>query len=74
MIQLALRMYHVTEDKQVLLNTAVFGFGIAMGCMISSFLFVTAMEIILKTAEGGASLANLLGGCKKHAPFENIDG
>ena len=37
--------------------------GIAMGCKISSILFVMAMEVILKAAEGSAGPANLGGGC-----------
>ena len=81
MIQLALRMYHVPEDIQVMLdkyfngirmrfstNSYTIGWinlqiGIAMGCAISTFLFVMAMEVILKAAEGSAGPANLGGGC-----------
>ncbi|GFN92196.1 reverse transcriptase [Plakobranchus ocellatus] len=37
--------------------------GIAMGCTISPILFVMAMEVILKAAEGSAGPANLGGGC-----------
>ncbi|GFN80341.1 reverse transcriptase [Plakobranchus ocellatus] len=37
--------------------------GIAKGCTISSILFVMAMEVILKAAEGSAGPANLGGGC-----------
>ncbi|GFO22350.1 reverse transcriptase [Plakobranchus ocellatus] len=37
--------------------------GIAMGCTISPILFVIAMEVILKAAEGSAGPANLGGGC-----------
>ena len=37
--------------------------GIAMGCTICSILFVMAMEVILKAAEGSAGPANLGGGC-----------
>ena len=38
--------------------------GIAMGCTISPILFVLAMEVILKAAEGSASPADLGGGCQ----------
>ncbi|GFO26767.1 reverse transcriptase [Plakobranchus ocellatus] len=34
-----------------------------MGCTISPILFVLAMEVIFRVAEGGASLADLGGGC-----------
>ncbi|GFS05115.1 reverse transcriptase [Elysia marginata] len=34
-----------------------------MGCTISPILFVMAMEVILKAAEGSAGPANLGGGC-----------
>ncbi|GFO40901.1 reverse transcriptase [Plakobranchus ocellatus] len=37
--------------------------GIAMGCTISPILFVMAMDVILKAAEGSASPANLGGEC-----------
>ncbi|GFO07106.1 reverse transcriptase [Plakobranchus ocellatus] len=37
--------------------------GLAMGCTISPILFVMAMEVILKAAEGSADPANLGGGC-----------
>ena len=37
--------------------------GIAMGCTISPILFVIAMEVILKAAEGSTGPANLRGGC-----------
>ncbi|GFS24343.1 reverse transcriptase [Elysia marginata] len=37
--------------------------GIVMGCTISQILYVMAMEVILKTAEGSAGPANLGGGC-----------
>ncbi|GFO33488.1 reverse transcriptase [Plakobranchus ocellatus] len=37
--------------------------GIAMGCTISPILFVIAMEVIMKAAEGSAGPANLGGGC-----------
>ncbi|GFN74544.1 reverse transcriptase [Plakobranchus ocellatus] len=81
MIQLALRMYHVPEVIQVMLDDYLSGFrmrfstnnyttnwinlevGIAMGCTISPILFVMAMEVILKAAEGSAGPANLGGGC-----------
>ena len=81
MIQLALRMYHVPEDIQIMLEDYFSGFrmrfstcsyttdwinlevGIAMGCTISPILFVMAMEVILKAAEGNARPANLGGGC-----------
>ncbi|GFO46016.1 reverse transcriptase [Plakobranchus ocellatus] len=81
MIQLALRMYHVPEAMQVMLDDYFSGFrmrfstndyttnwinlevGIAMGCTISPILFVMAMEVILKAAEGSAGPANLGGGC-----------
>ncbi|GFN86106.1 reverse transcriptase [Plakobranchus ocellatus] len=81
MIQLALRMYHVPEVIQVMLDDYFNGFrmrfstnnyttnwinlevGIAMGCTISPILFVMAMEVILKAAEGSAGPANLGGGC-----------
>ena len=80
-IQLALRVYHVPEDIQVMLDKYFNGFrmrfssnsyttdwiileiGIVMGCTISPILFVMAMEVILKAAEGSAGLANLGGGC-----------
>ncbi|GFO26962.1 reverse transcriptase [Plakobranchus ocellatus] len=39
--------------------------GIAMGCTISPILFVMAIEVILKTAEGSAGPANLNGGCSR---------
>ncbi|GFN82174.1 reverse transcriptase [Plakobranchus ocellatus] len=81
MIQLALRMYHVPEVMQVMLDDYFIGFrmrfstnnyttswinlevGIAMGCTISPILFVMAMEVILKAAEGSVGPANLGGGC-----------
>ena len=81
MIQLALRMHHVPEDIQGMLDTYFNGFrmrfstnsyttdwinleiGIAMGCTISPILFVIAMEVILKAAEGSAGPADLGGGC-----------
>ncbi|GFO23788.1 reverse transcriptase [Plakobranchus ocellatus] len=81
MIQLALRMYHVPEVIQVMLDDYFSGFrmrfstnnyttnwinlevGIAMGYTISPILFVMAMEVILKAAEGSAGPANLGGGC-----------
>ncbi|GFO00759.1 reverse transcriptase [Plakobranchus ocellatus] len=81
MIQLALRMYHVPEVIQVMLDDYFSGFrmrfstnnyttswinlevGIAMGCTIPPILFVMAMEVILKAAEGSAGPANLGGGC-----------
>ncbi|GFN84981.1 reverse transcriptase [Plakobranchus ocellatus] len=81
MIQLALRMYHVPEIIQLMLDDYFSGFrmrfsandnttkwinlevGIAMGCTISPILFVMAMEVILKAAEGSAGPANLGGGC-----------
>ncbi|GFO37481.1 reverse transcriptase [Plakobranchus ocellatus] len=81
MIQLVLRMYHVPEDIQVMLDDYFSGFrmmfstndyttnwinpevGIAMECTLSSILFVMAMEVILKAAEGSAGPANLGGGC-----------
>ncbi|GFO06374.1 reverse transcriptase [Plakobranchus ocellatus] len=81
MIQLALRMYHVPEVIQVMLDDYFSGLrmrfstndyttnwinlevGIAMGCTISPILFVTAMEVILKAAEGSGGPANLGGGC-----------
>ena len=34
-----------------------------MGCTIYRILFVIAMEVILKAAEGSAGPANLSGGC-----------
>ncbi|GFO23892.1 reverse transcriptase [Plakobranchus ocellatus] len=37
--------------------------GIAMGCTISPVLFVVAIKVILKAAQGSASPANLGGGC-----------
>ena len=37
--------------------------GIAMGCTISPILFVMAMEVILRAAEGSAGSANLGAGC-----------
>ncbi|GFO12063.1 reverse transcriptase [Plakobranchus ocellatus] len=40
--------------------------GIAMGCTISQILFVMAMEVILKAAEGSAGPANLGGRCSMH--------
>ncbi|GFO38855.1 reverse transcriptase [Plakobranchus ocellatus] len=81
MIQLALRMYHVSEVIQVMLDDYSSGFrmrfstndqttnwinlevGIAMGCTISPVLFVMAMEVMLKAAEGSAGPASLGGGC-----------
>ncbi|KAK3799430.1 hypothetical protein RRG08_009973 [Elysia crispata] len=39
--------------------------GIAMGCTISTVLFVMAMEVILKAAEDSAGPANLGSGCYK---------
>ncbi|GFN92499.1 reverse transcriptase [Plakobranchus ocellatus] len=81
MIQLALRMYHVPEVIQVMLDDYFSGFrmrfstndyttnwinlefGIAMGCTISPILFVMAMEVILKAAEGNAGPVNLGGRC-----------
>ena len=72
MIQLALRMYHVPEDIQVVLGKYYNDFwmrfftksyttdwinleiGIVMGCEISPILFVMAMEVMLKAAEGSA--------------------
>ncbi|GFO28284.1 reverse transcriptase [Plakobranchus ocellatus] len=42
--------------------------GIAMGCTISPILFVLAMEVILRTAEGGASSADLGGRCYMPPP------
>ncbi|GFN94352.1 reverse transcriptase [Plakobranchus ocellatus] len=81
MIQLALRMYHVPEVIQVMLDDYFGGLcmrfstndyttnwinlevGIAMGCTISPILFLMAMEVILKAAEGSAGPANLGGGC-----------
>ncbi|GFO00946.1 reverse transcriptase [Plakobranchus ocellatus] len=81
MIQLALRMYHVPEVIQVMLDDYFRGFhmrfstnnyttnwinlevGIAMGCTIFPILFLMAMEVILKVAEGSAGPANLGGGC-----------
>ncbi|GFO37379.1 reverse transcriptase [Plakobranchus ocellatus] len=81
MIQLALRMYHVPEVIQVMLDDYFIGFrmrfstndyttnwinpevAIAMGCTLSSILFVMAMEVILKAAEGSAGPANLGGRC-----------
>ncbi|GFR70068.1 reverse transcriptase [Elysia marginata] len=76
MIQLVLRMYHVPEDIQVILDYYFSGFrmrfsknwinlevGTAMGCTIPPILFVMAMEAILKTAEGSAGPANLGGEC-----------
>ncbi|GFO29352.1 reverse transcriptase [Plakobranchus ocellatus] len=81
MTQLALRMYHVQEVIQVMLDDYFSGFrmrfstnnyttrwinlevGIAMECTISPILFVMAMEVILKAAEGIAGPANLGGGC-----------
>ena len=81
MIQLALRMYDVPEDIQMMPDKYFNGFrmrfstnkyttnwinleiGIVMGCTISPILFVMAMEVILKAAEGSAEPANLGGGC-----------
>ncbi|GFO19623.1 reverse transcriptase [Plakobranchus ocellatus] len=81
MIQQALRMYHVPEVIQVMLDDYFSGFHmrfstndfttnwinlevrIAMGCTISSTLFVIVIEVILKAAEGSAGPANLGGGC-----------
>ncbi|GFN97031.1 reverse transcriptase [Plakobranchus ocellatus] len=81
MIQLALRMYHLPEVIQVMLDNYFSGFrmrfstndyttnwtnlevGIAMGRTISAILFVMAMEVILKAAEGSAGPAILGGGC-----------
>ncbi|GFO17264.1 reverse transcriptase [Plakobranchus ocellatus] len=37
--------------------------GFALGCTISPILFVMAMEVILKAADGRAGPANLGGGC-----------
>ncbi|GFR81669.1 reverse transcriptase [Elysia marginata] len=92
MIQLALRMYHVPEDIQVLLDDYFSGFrmrfstsdyttnwinlevGIAMGCTISPILFVMAMEVILKAAEGSAGPANLGGGCSMPPLKAFMDG
>ncbi|GFN80457.1 reverse transcriptase [Plakobranchus ocellatus] len=69
-IQQALRMYHIQEDIQVILDDYFNGFnmrfsteryttdwmnlevGIAMGRTIFSILFVLAMEVILRAAEG----------------------
>ncbi|GFS06742.1 reverse transcriptase [Elysia marginata] len=80
-IKLALRLYHVPEDIQVMLDDYFNGFrmrfstsdyttnwinlemGDVMGCTISPILFVMAMEVILKAAEGSAVPANLGGGC-----------
>ncbi|GFR79769.1 reverse transcriptase [Elysia marginata] len=78
MIRLALRMYHIPEDIQGMLDDYFSGFrvrfsnttnwinievGIAIGCTISPILFVMAMEVILQAAEGSAGPANLGGGC-----------
>ncbi|GFN95392.1 reverse transcriptase [Plakobranchus ocellatus] len=41
----------------------IFDLNNAMGCTISTILFVMAMEVILKAAEGSAGPANLGGGC-----------
>ncbi|GFN88527.1 reverse transcriptase [Plakobranchus ocellatus] len=92
MIQLALRMYHVPEVIQVMLDDYFSGFrmrfstngyttnwinvevGIAMGCTISPILFVMAMEIIFKAAEGSAGPANLGGGCSMPPLKAFMDG
>ncbi|KAK3724686.1 hypothetical protein RRG08_041167 [Elysia crispata] len=46
--------------------------GITMGCAISPILFLVAMEVILKAAEGNAGSANL--GGLIHAHFEGDHG
>ena len=46
---------------------------ISMGCTISTILFVMAMEVILKAAEGSAGPANLGGGYYM-PPSESIHG
>ncbi|GFR84509.1 reverse transcriptase [Elysia marginata] len=70
-------MYHVPEDIQVMLDGFRMRFstsdyttnwinlevGIAIGYTISPILFVMAMEVILKTAEGIAGPANQGCGC-----------
>ncbi|GFR82378.1 reverse transcriptase [Elysia marginata] len=79
MIQLALRIYHVPEDIQVMLDDYFSGFrmrfttnwinlevDIAMGCTISQILFVMAMEVIVKAAEGSAGSTNLGGGVQSN--------
>ncbi|GFN80499.1 reverse transcriptase [Plakobranchus ocellatus] len=75
MIQLTLRIYHVMLDdyfsgfrmrfstNDYTTNWISLKVGIAMGCTISTILFVMAMEVILKAAEGSAGPANLGGGC-----------
>ncbi|GFO36928.1 reverse transcriptase [Plakobranchus ocellatus] len=74
MIQLALRMHHVPDDyfsefcmrfstNEYTTKWINLEVGIAMGCTISPILFVMAMEVILKAAEGSAGPANLGGGC-----------
>ncbi|GFO00046.1 reverse transcriptase [Plakobranchus ocellatus] len=55
------RMRFSTNDYTT--NWINLGVGIAMGCTISPILFVMAMEVILKAAEGNAGPANLGGGC-----------
>ncbi|GFO30016.1 collagen alpha-1(iv) chain [Plakobranchus ocellatus] len=81
MIQQTLRMYHILEDIQIMLEDSFNGLkmmfltesyatdwiileaGIAMGCTISPILFVLAMKVILRVAEGIASPADLGSGC-----------
>ena len=38
---------------------------IAMGCRITPILFIMALEVVLKAAEGNAGPANLVSGCYK---------
>ncbi|GFO03436.1 reverse transcriptase [Plakobranchus ocellatus] len=54
------RMRFSTNNYTNWINLEV---GIAMGCTISPILFVMAMEVILKAAEGSAGPANLGGRC-----------
>ena len=78
MIQLALRMYHVPEDIQVMLDDYFSSLRMRFStnsyttdwinlevgiAMGCTISQILAMEVILKAAEDSAGLANLGGGC-----------
>ncbi|GFO47106.1 reverse transcriptase [Plakobranchus ocellatus] len=55
------RMWFSTNDYTT--NWINLEVGIALGCTISLILFIMAMEVIFKAAEGSAGPANLGGRC-----------
>ncbi|GFN92287.1 reverse transcriptase [Plakobranchus ocellatus] len=61
MIQQTLRMYHIPEDMQMMLEGHFSGFNMRFSTESMGLRF--AMEVIMRAAEGTVSPADLSGGC-----------